>query len=161
MSSLMFYCPKVFVSAIFEKRVTNRRTDGPTDGRTDKASYRDVWMHLKMAKNENRVRSFILTRILYHRSYQGPHCSYNWTDCSDSEIGFGRLFWEGLLILERWSSPFCWSKQTKTQPQIVGFLSEWDKSEVCFLTISRNVVDDSLKALQGVKRKSRQCRDSL
>ena len=44
MSFLMFYCLKVFISAIFEKRVTDPRMDGLTDGwthgRTDKASYR-------------------------------------------------------------------------------------------------------------------------
>ena len=34
MSSLMFYGPQVSISAIFEKRVTDPRTDGPTDGRT-------------------------------------------------------------------------------------------------------------------------------
>jgi len=44
MSSLMFYCLKVLISAIFQKRMTNRRTDQ----RMDKASYRDVWMHLKI-----------------------------------------------------------------------------------------------------------------
>ena len=32
MSSLMFYCLKVLISTIFEKRVTDRRTDGPMDG---------------------------------------------------------------------------------------------------------------------------------
>ena len=30
---------------------TDRPTDGPTDPRTDKASYRDAWTHLKMTKN--------------------------------------------------------------------------------------------------------------
>ena len=29
-------------------RSTNERTDGPTDRRTDKASYRDAWTHLKI-----------------------------------------------------------------------------------------------------------------
>ena len=51
MSFLMFYCLKVLISAIFEKRVTDGPTDGPTDRRTDrrtdKASYRDAWTHLK------------------------------------------------------------------------------------------------------------------
>ena len=28
---------------------TDRQTDGRTDQQTDKASYRDVWMHLKTA----------------------------------------------------------------------------------------------------------------
>ena len=31
------------------------RMDGPTDGRTDKASYRDAWTHLKTAENVNSV----------------------------------------------------------------------------------------------------------
>ena len=35
MSFLMFYCLKVLISAIFEKRVTDRRTNGPTDGPTN------------------------------------------------------------------------------------------------------------------------------
>ena len=35
MSSLMFYCPKVSIFAIFEKRVTDGPTDGPTDRPTD------------------------------------------------------------------------------------------------------------------------------
>ena len=43
----MFYGPKVSISAIFEKRVTDRRTHGRTDGPTDEASYRDAWTHLK------------------------------------------------------------------------------------------------------------------
>ena len=34
MSSLMFYCLKVLISAIFEKWVSDPRTDGPTHGRT-------------------------------------------------------------------------------------------------------------------------------
>ena len=34
MSSLMFYCLKVHISVIFEKRVTDPRTHGPTDGPT-------------------------------------------------------------------------------------------------------------------------------
>ena len=40
MGSLMFYCPQDSISAIFEKRLTDRRTD--------EASYRDAWTHLKM-----------------------------------------------------------------------------------------------------------------
>ena len=40
MSYLMFYCPKVLISAIFEKRVTDGPTDGPTDRWTEKAFYR-------------------------------------------------------------------------------------------------------------------------
>ena len=43
MSSLMFYCLKVLISAIYERWVT----DPQTDQRTDKASYRDAWTHLK------------------------------------------------------------------------------------------------------------------
>ena len=39
MSSLMFDCLKVLISAIFEKRVTNGRMDGWTDGPTGEASY--------------------------------------------------------------------------------------------------------------------------
>ena len=35
MSSMMFYCLKVLISAIFENWVTDGWTDGPTDGRTD------------------------------------------------------------------------------------------------------------------------------
>ena len=50
MSSLMFYCPRVSISTIFEKRLTHGRTDRRTDGRTDKASYRDAWTHLKNMK---------------------------------------------------------------------------------------------------------------
>ena len=46
MSSLML-CLEVSISAIFEKRVTDLRTDPRTDGQTDKASYRDAWTHLK------------------------------------------------------------------------------------------------------------------
>ena len=34
MRSLMFYCLKVSISAIFEKRLTDGPTDGRTDGRT-------------------------------------------------------------------------------------------------------------------------------
>ena len=57
----MFNCPQDSIYAIFEKRVTHGPTDprnhgptdpwthGPTDPRTDKASYRDAWTHLKMA----------------------------------------------------------------------------------------------------------------
>ena len=47
MSSLMFCCPQNSISAIFEKRLTHGPTDRRTDGRTDKASYRDAWTHLK------------------------------------------------------------------------------------------------------------------
>ena len=55
MSSLMFYCLKVLISAIYEKWVTDQWTDKPTDGptdgwtdgRTDIDSYRDAWTHLK------------------------------------------------------------------------------------------------------------------
>ena len=58
MSSPMFYCLKVLISAIFEKRVTDGpthgRTDRPTDRRTDKASYRDAWTHLKRKKSFGR-----------------------------------------------------------------------------------------------------------
>ena len=35
MSSLMFYCPRVSISAIFEKRLTHGPMDGWTDRRTD------------------------------------------------------------------------------------------------------------------------------
>ena len=34
-------------------RQTNQPTDQPTNGRTDKASYRDAWTHLKKS-NSNR-----------------------------------------------------------------------------------------------------------
>ena len=55
----MFYCPKVSISAIFEKRVTDGPTDGRTDPRTDKASYRDAWTHLKtVGGGEKTVSSF-------------------------------------------------------------------------------------------------------
>ena len=51
MSSLMFCCPQIYISAMFEKCLTYRPTDGRTNGRTDqrtdKASYRDAWTHLK------------------------------------------------------------------------------------------------------------------
>ena len=47
MSSLMFYCLKVSISAIFKKYLTDGQTDRPTHGRRDKASYRDAWTHLK------------------------------------------------------------------------------------------------------------------
>ena len=47
MSSLMFGCPQNSISTIFEKRLTHGPTDQRTDGRTDKASYRDAWTHLK------------------------------------------------------------------------------------------------------------------
>ena len=30
------------------------RTDGPTDQRTDKASYRDAWTHLKMKEGKRK-----------------------------------------------------------------------------------------------------------
>ena len=45
MSFLMSHCLEVLISAIFEKRLTH----GRTHGRTDKASYRDTWTHLKNA----------------------------------------------------------------------------------------------------------------
>ena len=68
MSFLMFYCLKVLISAIFEKRVTDRRTHGRTDGPTDKASYRDAWTHLKTLTNTD-----VSTQSEYvyvHPSYQ-------------------------------------------------------------------------------------------
>ena len=34
MSSLMFCCPQISISAMFEKRVMDRPTDRRTDGRT-------------------------------------------------------------------------------------------------------------------------------
>ena len=54
MSSLMFYCLQLSISAIFEKRLTDGRTDRRTDGRTDKASYRDAWTHLKRGVGEEK-----------------------------------------------------------------------------------------------------------
>ena len=44
MGSLVFNCPQDTISAIFEKRVTDRRTHGRTDRRTDKASYIDAFL---------------------------------------------------------------------------------------------------------------------
>ena len=45
-----------------EKWVTDRRTDGwtngQTEGRMDKASYRDAWTHLKMGHFEGYFRLF-------------------------------------------------------------------------------------------------------
>ena len=52
MSSLMFYCLKVHISAIYEKWVT--------DGRTDKASYGDAWTHLKTSESEKDVQRCLL-----------------------------------------------------------------------------------------------------
>ena len=43
MDSLMFYCPQYSISAIFEKHLTHKQTNGLMV----KASYRDAWMPLK------------------------------------------------------------------------------------------------------------------
>ena len=73
MSSLMFYCLKVLISAIFEKPVTqgptDQRTDGRTDGRTEKASYRDAWTHLKMGYNFSLNSSFQGLAILHDSAF--------------------------------------------------------------------------------------------
>ena len=37
--------------------MTDRRTDGPTDGWKDKASCKDAWMHLKMIQSANEAQS--------------------------------------------------------------------------------------------------------
>ena len=53
MSSLLFYCLKVLISAVYEKRVMDPRTDPWTDGPTDGQSLL-AWTHLKIlfqAKN--------------------------------------------------------------------------------------------------------------
>ena len=50
MSSLMFYCLKVLISAIFEKRVT----DGRMDGRTDRVIYRVT---------RTRLKTFLIVRL--------------------------------------------------------------------------------------------------
>ena len=63
MSSLMFCCLKVLISAIFEKSLTNGqtdqqtdgRTDGPMDRRTDRPSYRDARTHLKTIEAETNI----------------------------------------------------------------------------------------------------------
>ena len=46
MVSMMFYCPQDFFSAIFEKRVTDRRADRQTDKRIDGQTHEtmDPWM---------------------------------------------------------------------------------------------------------------------
>ena len=63
MSSLMFYCLKVLISTIFEKRLTDGPTDRPTDGRTDKASFRDAWTYLKTALDALKGTMLHFTRI--------------------------------------------------------------------------------------------------
>ena len=61
MCSLIFNCPQDFISAIFEKRVTH----GPTDPRTNKASYRDARTHQKKSGNWG------LDEIDCHRLHKG------------------------------------------------------------------------------------------
>ena len=45
---------------VFEKRLTDPRMDRRTDGRTDKASYRDAWTHLKTSESEKDVQRCLL-----------------------------------------------------------------------------------------------------
>ena len=55
MSSLMFYCLKVLISAIFEKRLT--------DGQTDKATHRDAWKHQKMLYQVIIMSSYVIVEM--------------------------------------------------------------------------------------------------
>ena len=64
-------------------RRTDGRMDGPTDrrkdGRTDKASYRDVWTHLKIpwALLVGKRRGSSAKMTLNWR-WQGCHCRWSW-----------------------------------------------------------------------------------
>ena len=57
MASMIFYWPQEPISTIFKKPVTDGLTDRRTDGRTDIASYRDAWMHLKRKPTNLSQRS--------------------------------------------------------------------------------------------------------
>ncbi len=48
--SWSFLYMKFSISCIFHKSIIYRRTNGPTDGRTDMTSYRDARTHLKTTK---------------------------------------------------------------------------------------------------------------
>ena len=50
MPSWSFLYIKLAISCIFHKSITDIRTDGPTDRRTDTPSYRDARTHLKNLK---------------------------------------------------------------------------------------------------------------
>ena len=55
----------MLISLVFDESVTNRRTDRPTDGRTDRPGYRDARTHLK------RYRLFFRYTDLFAVTYGG------------------------------------------------------------------------------------------
>ena len=63
----------------FGESVTKRRTDGPTNQRTDKASYRDARTHLKTSIQGSLFSVIIIIRCLYKKwqsdvqNVKGPH----------------------------------------------------------------------------------------
>ena len=67
---------------VFEKRVTDPRTDGWTDGRTDRPGYRDARTHLKTLARFLWARWYMLTvrtkqkKIMIEEGGRGAHIHF-------------------------------------------------------------------------------------
>ena len=109
----MFYCLKVLISAIFEKRVTDLRTDGPTD----KASYRDAWTHLKkhLWHSLNQENSFLFADMRWYQSTEflgrGRNRSVVYIEWNENKLGKKTTFYfnlSGTLLRRRYTGSYVW-----------------------------------------------------